>query len=231
MAKAAYSHTRKPKTIEVGQRFGRLLAIKYVGRSKDRKHRRWRFKCDCDGKEIVANLDNVTKERGTISCGCARLERIARQGRANATHGMARTKEYRSWRAMIERCENENKDNFELYGGRGIVVSKRWRTDFAAFYADMGPRPSLAHSIDRWPNKNGNYRPGNCRWATAVQQNRNRRNNRMVFFSGQKMTLPEACEIAGLGYALVKGRLREGWTVNRALTAPRRPYGVSSSTA
>ena len=85
-------------------------------------------------------------------------------------HGMRRSPEYCSWRKMVERCINPRAAGFENYGGRGIIVCDRWLNSFSAFFADMGIRPSLQHSIDRYPDKNGNYEPRNCRWATDLQQ-------------------------------------------------------------
>src|SRR5262245_33615736 len=86
------------------------------------------------------------------------------------------------WRGMIRRCENPNDSRYEDYGARGISVCARWRDSFEAFAEDMGPRPSPDHSIDRYPNNNGNYEPGNCRWATQKQQARNMRTNRRLKF-------------------------------------------------
>jgi hypothetical protein len=82
---------------------------------------------------------------------------------------------YSSWLGMKTRCYNPSHNKFHLYGGRGVKVCERWRTSFANFIADMGPRPSPAHSIDRYPNKDGDYKKSNCRWATPEQQNNNRR--------------------------------------------------------
>ncbi len=90
------------------------------------------------------------------------------------THGMHGTPEYRSWQGAKQRCLNPSDDHYANYGGRGIQICERWRDSFLSFYEDMGPRPSILHSIDRI-DVNGNYEPSNCRWATASEQQRNKR--------------------------------------------------------
>lgn len=117
---------------------------------------------------------------------------------------------------------------FQDYGGRGISICDRWlngeygRTGFECFLADVGPRPSRGHSIDRIDN-DGNYEPGNCRWATPTQQARNRRSNIYVTVGGATMSLPDACERLGLHYPFILSRMaRKGWTFERAITQPRR---------
>jgi hypothetical protein len=97
------------------------------------------------------------------------------QAGAHATHRLSNTPEYNSWVGMKGRCLNEHGPDFRLYGGRGIAVCERWRDSFEAFYTDMGPRPSPMHSIDRFPNNDGHYEPGNCRWATPREQRLNQR--------------------------------------------------------
>lgn len=161
-----------------GQRFGRLMVIgeadKYV--SPQGKGLRQVFvRCDCG---VVSTVTlNSLKKGLAASCGCYRTELAI----GSVTHGDARksraTKEYKAWSNMISRCENPNVERFPHYGGRGITVCDRWRNSFPAFLEDMGRKPSLDHSIDRI-DVNGNYEPGNCRWATPEQQANNKRNSR-----------------------------------------------------
>lgn len=199
--------------LEVGQRFGRLTAMAFVRKDKGRPAI-WRFRCECGNThetQASSVMHNLTR-----SCGCLRRETGATAGRGRATHRMARSPEYEAWNSMIQRCTNPNAQAFQQYGGRGIKVFDLWRT-FENFLADMGPRPSPKHSIDRI-NNDGNYEPGNCRWATRKEQQRNMRNNRMIVVDGVSMMLVEAVERAGLDYMMVYGRLYRGWDISRALS-------------
>lgn len=194
-----------------GRRYGRLRAIDPYGYKKRRAY--WRFRCDC-GKERIARTTHVLSG-ATRSCGCYRNDQVRK---ALTTHGKNKTAEHKIWIGMINRCENPRNKLFKWYGQRGISVCPRWRYSFARFLADMGPRPSAHYSLDRYPNKHGNYEPNNCRWATDTQQARNRTGNRIVTYLGQRMTLAEAAERAGLKYDTVWARLKRGWSPHRALT-------------
>ena len=134
-------------------------------------------RCDC-GKKTVARADSLVR-RSTQSCGCLCREALADARKSHGesgTHAGGRTvrptAEYTCWASMIRRCENPNQNAY--VGALGIIVCKRWRHSFGAFLADMGRKPSPRHSIDRI-DKNGNFEPRNCRWATPSQRNRNRR--------------------------------------------------------
>lgn len=142
-----------------GRRFGKLVVAERNG-STASGNAVWACKCDCGQTISVRGHGLLTNN--TNSCGCARKK-----------HGKSKTAEYRTWQAIIQRCYNPKTAKFHRYGGRGISMCLRWQNSFDDFLADMGPRPSPRHSIDRFPNPDGNYGPANCRWATAKQQNSN----------------------------------------------------------
>lgn len=158
-----------------GFRFGRVVAIRLVGRNRHRKAI-WRCACDC-GQEFDAISGNLTSGT-TMSCGCLKLEIIGRlASRRNRRHGHATggavSSEYCSWRSMINRCKHSCVNGFKYYGGRGVTVCERWQS-FEAFLADMGEKPTPKHTLDRI-DPDGSYTPENCRWATSSQQRRNQR--------------------------------------------------------
>lgn len=152
------------KPIAAGSRYARLAVL--VDRELGSKQLHCR--CDC-GKLVVLHAHLWGKQH---SCGCWRDEAVARH---QTTHGLARTREYKTWVSMINRCTNPKADQWPNYGGRGISVCERW-LDVENFYADMAPRPA-GMTIDRI-DVNGNYEPGNVRWATPAQQRANQRERR-----------------------------------------------------
>jgi hypothetical protein len=153
-----------------GQPFGRLTVSILIGNAGKRVM--WSCRCSCGN---VVNVSTSHLRSGhTQSCGCLKSEATSDRNRLTAKHGMYGSREWRSWKAMKDRCYLASHSKYRLYGGRGIRVCIRWMVSFENFFADMGPRPE-GTTIDRFPNKDGNYEPGNCRWATASQQNANRR--------------------------------------------------------
>ena len=153
------------------------------------------MKCDCGHVRIL--LLNYLKQlhrRGCSACS-------GRGSTAFVTerHGLAGTPEYKVWLRMKQRCSNPKNRGYHNYGGRGIRVCERWTKSFVAFFEDMGARPSNKHSIDRI-DVNGNYEPGNCRWATPKIQARNTRKNRYLTVRGETKTMIEWSELTGVNY-------------------------------
>ena len=163
-----------------GQRFGRLIVLRRV------EGKYWRVRCDC-GAELTAIRGNITNGH-TRSCGCLLREFSAT---LNTSHGRRKGRRaagvYNVWAGMLQRCRNFRSRNWADYGGRGITVCERWLTSYVAFEADMGPRPPGA-SLDRIDN-DGPYAPENCRWASRLDQGRNRRCVRIFNINGQPIGL------------------------------------------
>ena len=157
-----------------GRRFGRLVVTAFGGKRRGRCY--WVCACDC-GEATHVQSDDLNSSH-TRSCGCLQAEVTTKRNFASVKHGhcpKARpSPEYTTWNAMKMRCTNPRNIKWPLYGGRGIKVCDRWMGSFEAFLADMGPRPSRRHSIDRIDGDK-NYEPGNCRWATPLEQRHNRR--------------------------------------------------------
>lgn len=143
--------------------------------------------------------------------------------------GWYKIPEYRIWTGMNQRCRDPNSQGFHRYGGRGIFVCDRWRSrgkgggsdqeQFQAFLADMGPRPSVHHSLDRIDN-DGPYSPSNCRWATSRDQSGNKSSNRLLTFRGKTACVAEMARWLGIDATTVASRLRRGWSVEEALLTP-----------
>ena len=162
----------------IGSRFGRLVVVSELPRRiapNGISLRMWQCKCDC-GKMTAVSTSSISGARHVKSCGCL----IGDRARERCTkHGFAasrgkRMPEYIAWMNMRKRCSvSEGHRDYQYWAGRGIKVCERWQ-NFSTFFADMGSRPSKKHSIDRI-NNDGHYEPENCRWATPLQQNRNRR--------------------------------------------------------
>lgn len=205
------------------QKFNRLTAIGYAGKNRSDKNT-WLWRCGC-GKLHIASAADVKSQR-TKSCGCLKLQHLLRRNTSNRTHGAARnglqTPEYRIWGGMHTRCFNPNDAHYADYGGRGITVCDRWKDSFENFLADMGPRPTPKHTIER-TNNDGNYELNNCVWATFYTQSRNKRSNHMVTYNGETLCVTDWAPRLGLTVACLFMRLRK-WTIEDAFTRPLRPY-------
>lgn len=200
-----------------GKRFGRLLVLGHAGvvPSGSKMFHAWSCKCDC-GKETIA-LGNPLKRNETTSCGCLWKEVV--QGNSFATgHGGSRTRLYRIWRCMKNRCMDSKNKNYSLYGGRGISVCERWM-NFACFREDMGEPTTESHSIDRI-NGNGNYEPGNCRWATPKMQGQNKKGTIWITIKGKTKCLTEWCQHFGIARGTIHSRHSNGEVWGEAIFRP-----------
>jgi len=133
---------------------------------------------------------------------------------------------YGSWTSMKNRCLNPKNYNYHNYGARGITVCPEWVESFAKFLEDMGPRPSLLHTLDRFPDPCGNYEPGNCRWATKSEQRKNCRpdskgRSRLITFLGKTQSIRAWAIELGIKERTLGYRLRSGWPVEQAFAAKR----------
>lgn len=212
---------RKVRQDLTGKRFGRLLVLDqsdFHTKPSGQQVTMWECRCDCGNAKLASGcslLDGKVK-----SCGCFRIEFSAAKQR---THGMSKTRVYAIWAGIIDRCENPNAPIWGHYGGRGITVCERWRESFENFLADMGPRPSPKHSIER-QNNDGNYEPGNCIWATKTIQMRNTRTNVFIECQGQRRCASEWAEIVGMKSATLLYRISQGWSPETAIFRPTRRF-------
>jgi hypothetical protein len=201
--------TKDRQKVTANKKFGRWLVVRQAP-SSNCGVQMWECICDC-GKEVVVRGVNLSSG-GSLSCGCYKTE-------IKTKHKLAHTPEYQAWADMKSRCFNINIPSFKHYGGRGISVCSEWINSFETFYKDMGARPSPDHSLDR-RNVNGNYEPGNCRWATWVEQCRNQRNNLFVDYQGTKITLAELSEKTGISYPTLASRIARGMTGDESVDTP-----------
>jgi len=196
----------------VGKRFG-ILTVE--GDSADAvRPRQLLCRCDCGTLKTI-RYSNV-QSGNTTSCGCKQYADRKTGRRTKRSYA-----EYKIWDGIKQRCLNPRDSHYQAYGGRGIVICDRWRLSFEDFLADMGPRPSAAHSIDRKDN-DGPYSKGNCRWVTADQQSRNRRNSHYLTAFGRTMILRDWAREFCLNEQTIFARLTAGWPAEIALTAPKK---------
>jgi hypothetical protein len=198
-----------------GQTIGGYTVIRQSSYSDASGLAFWDVRCKCGFATTIAG---ALLKRNKVGCVTCRHE-------ARVTHGHARRgkrePEYDVFLQMHQRCDNPNNKDYADYGGRGLTVCKRWcYTDgYINFMADMGPRPSPLHELDRRENSKG-YSPGNCRWVTSKTNNRNRRSNVLVTYKGKTQTLAAWAEELGVPYPLVRHRIAIGWTPRKAFTTP-----------
>lgn len=188
--------------IEAGQRFGRWVAVcaaSYGGKG----HRKWLCRCDC-GVAREVSVPTLTSG-ASRSCGCLQRDVATR---TSTVHGGAGTPEYRAWKHMRGRCVDPHDKRYANYGARGIVVCDRWH-DFALFLADLGPRPTPSHSLERL-KVDGNYEPGNVVWATIKEQSRNKTVTAFIEVDGRIGKVTDLAEEIGLPYWTLFKRAQRG---------------------
>ena len=204
----AYHRVALPRRARniTGNIFGKALAIVPVGVSKH-GDMQWLCVCHCGKRfvRIAGNLGRATSQTTRQSCGCLNYL-------GSANHWKSDTPEHKIWCGINYRCTNPNSTRFENWGGRGIAVCREWAESFTAFYADMGPRPSPKHSIDRIDNELG-YFKANCRWATAKEQGQNqraRKNAIILSFEGETKPLKDWAEQYGICTSTIVRRINHG---------------------
>lgn len=199
----------KYKPIKVGDKFGKLTVVSAAAPHSRRNgytRKRWVCVCECGSETIV--LDESLKSGNTLSCGCFSSRALI--GERSITHGARGSDEWKIWSKIKDRCFNPNCKEYPHYGARGVIMCAEWRDDFAAFLAHIGPRPSRDYSIERINNA-GNYEPGNVRWATDLEQGRNRRNNRLLTVDGVTRCASEWAEVTGIKSATIINRMNKNW--------------------
>lgn len=191
-----------------GQRFVLWTVLDRAGSNKN-GDALWNCVCDCGTRRIVQG--SRLRDGTTQSCGCRAEENYSE-------HRFTRRTLHHVLDGMKDRCYSTKNRNYKNYGGRGISICDEWRESFQSFYewaTDNGYQIGL--QIDRIDN-NGNYEPGNCRWATRTEQARNKRTNTVITFHGATKCLKEWAEITGISWETIRKRLRMGWTVRDTLT-------------
>ena len=208
--------TKRKKEDLTGKRFGRLIVVEFNGHNKYRQPR-WLCKCDCGNTTVVTGSD--LRSGATLSCGCYRKDRIME---AKVTHGMSYSNVYPEYNNMKRRCYNENAHNYKHYGGRGIKICDRWLNDIHEFYNDVSVLPNFreeGYTLDRI-NNDGDYEPGNVRWATRKEQSNNRRPyytcKNLYEYDGKMRSLKEISDITGISRSTLNNRILKGWEPEKA---------------
>lgn len=210
-----------PPFVDLSGRKVGLLTIIRRGTDNPKGVPRWICRCDC-GNETMSSGQSL-REGKIESCGCKRDERSAVRNKERAVHGLAHTRVWRIWQQMKQRCLSPATTTYVHYGAKGLTVSDRWM-DFQKFLEDMGQPPTEKHTLDRIDGTKG-YSFENCRWATMKEQNNNRKDNHILEFNGQSLTIAQWADKLGLKAPTIYARINVyKWSVKRALTTPAAPY-------
>lgn len=213
--------------MKTGDRIGRWTIVAGPVRHETRREAMFDCVCTCGTSRRVPA--QRLKSGGSASCGCLSAElsghRKTRLVHGHATEEHGRSAEYHTWSSMHSRCCNPEHSSYSQYGGMGVTICERW-SSFEAFIADMGHRPA-GHTLDRIDSAKG-YEPGNCRWATSVEQATNRRTTVLVEHNGQRKSVSQWARDAGLEPTVLHQRIKLRWDMARALSQPLRGEGRAS---
>ena len=203
-----------PKGIDItGERYGKLTAIKRIGRDKH-NNALWLFQCDC-GNECVRPVYEVRRKENNHSCGCLNYEHLKQMSQNHVIHGMSRTRLYGCYKGMKSRCYRTDDIHYSAYGARGIVVCDEWKNDSKAFIEwALANGYSDDLTIDRI-DVNGNYEPSNCRWIPMKDQYDNKRQNIMIEWNGEKHNAAYWSRVTGISAQTIRWRYKHGWDVER----------------
>ena len=209
-----------------GMRFGKLTVLEYTNKRNLNRNILWRCLCDCGNKIYVAT--SCLNSGHTKSCGCEKnnFVEMGKIGGKFGKHHLSRTRLYKCYNHMINRCHNSSNIQYKDYGGRGITVCEEWKNDFISFYnwaMSNGYKDDL--TIDRI-DVNGNYEPSNCRWVNMQKQNNNRRNNHIIIYNGERKTLEEWSRILpiNISSAELRYRIMNNWSIEKAFKTPVRRF-------
>ena len=197
--------------------FGRWTVIEEDKERSNGGFVTWRCRCECGA---IVSVSGVSLKNGkSKSCGCYKADRAKE---FHTVHGQAsasgKSREYGIWAQIRQRCRNEYDKAYPKYGGIGICICDKWADSFEAFFADTGKAPSIIHSLDRYPNRKGNYEPGNVRWATPKQQIENRDCSVWLTYNGITMLMGDWTRKLKLGHDTIKYRLRKGETFDKIIS-------------
>lgn len=204
----------------VGKRFGRLRVLRASKKRSSSHGMRWECLCECGNNTTVSSTHLITGH--TKSCGCYRRDSSALSLYKHGESAGGLSPEYRAWSQAKNRCLNQNNKRWKRYGGRGVIFCERWKNSFENFLEDMGRRPPKT-SLERKDN-NGNYEPGNCKWATKVEQANNKSNNRTITVNGKTQTLAAWEREMGYRKGTITARLYAGFAPERAVLQPVRLF-------
>lgn len=202
---------RRELTIVAGTKYGRLTVIEQTGRDKNHK-KLYLCRCECGEEKVF--IGSRLKSGHTKSCGCLSRDTVIAR---STKHSLSRTRAAASWANMMYRCYDPQEAYYHRYGARGIKVCERWH-DLKNFFEDMGERPE-GQTLERI-NNDGDYEPGNCKWASPLEQSQNTSFNRQLTFNGLTLCLSEWARRAGIKRNTIEGRLDRGWSIEQALTIP-----------